>query len=143
MIDEKILEKFKTRLRKEGKKVTPQRIAIFEEIIKDMGHRESEEIFLAIKNRNMYVSRATLYRTLDILVQNNFIRKLSLGDGRARYESKLDSHHHDHMICNSCGQIIEYVDYEIEKLQEIVAKKYDFILKSHVHQLFGICKECQ
>ena len=143
MLDEKILEKFKTRLRKKGQKVTLQRIAIFEEMAEDRGHRESEEIYIAIKSRNMHVSRATVYRTLDILVQNNFVRKLNLGDGRARYESKIDSHHHDHMICNCCGQIIEYVDYEIEKLQEIVAKKYDFILKSHIHQLFGICKECQ
>jgi len=142
-MNDKILDKFKKCLRKERQKVTPQRIAVLEEITEDMGHRESEEIYMAIKSRSIHVSRATVYRTLDILVQNNFVRKLNLGDGRARYESKIDSHHHDHMICNICGKIIEYVDYEIEKLQEKVAKKYDFILENHIHQLFGICKGCQ
>ena len=142
-MNDKILDKFKKCLRKESQKVTPQRIAVLEEIIEDMGHRESEEIYMAIKNRSIHVSRATVYRTLDILVQNNFVRKLNLGDGRARYESKIGSHHHDHMICNICGKIIEYVDYEIEKLQEKVTKKYDFILEHHIHQLFGICKGCQ
>ena len=143
MVDDTILESFKSVLRKEGLKVTPQRIVILEEIVKDKGHRESEEIYMAIKNRNSTVSRATIYRTLDLLVQNDFVRKLNLGDGRARYEKKFDSEHHDHMVCNRCGQIIEFVDFEIEKLQDLVAKKYKFILVSHIHQLFGICKECQ
>ena len=143
LIDEKVLEYFKSVLRKEGMKVTPQRIAVLEEMVMDIGHRESEEIYMAIKRRNVHVSRATVYRTLDLLVQNNFVRKLNLGDGRARYENKIDSHHHDHMVCNSCGKIIEFVNDEIEKLQDIVAEKYNFILKSHTHQLFGICKTCQ
>ena len=143
MADNKLLDSFKTVLRKQGFKITPQRIIVLEEIIKNKGHRESEEIYLAIKSRNTYVSRATVYRTLDILVQNNFVRKLNLGDGRARYENKVDSHHHDHMICNSCGQIFEFVDLEIEKLQDEIAKKHEFILKNHIHQLLGICKECQ
>ena len=141
-MDTIILDKFKVLLRKNGLKVTPQRIAVLKEMGKDKGHRESEEIYMDIKKRDVHVSRATVYRTLDLLVQNNFIRKLNLGDGRARYENKMGSKHHDHMICTICGQIIEYVDYEIEKLQEIVAQKYDFILERHIHQLFGICKEC-
>ena len=84
-----------------------------------------------------------MYRTLDILVQNNFIRKLNFGDGRARYERKIDISHHDHLICNKCGKIIEFVDLDIEDLQEKVANKYQFSLQRHIHQLFGICKECQ
>ena len=66
-----------------------------------------------------------------------------MGDGRARYESKVNSHHHDHLICETCGEIYEFVDSEIEKLQEDVAKKEHFILNRHIHQLFGICIKCQ
>ena len=138
-----LLDNFKSILRKEGLKVTPQRIVVLEEAVKDKGHRESEDIYMAIKNRKKYVSRATVYRTLDILVQNNFVRKLNLGDGRSRYESKIDNHHHDHLICNECGKIFEFVDLDIEKLQTEVAKKYDFKMKRHIHQLFGICSKCQ
>ena len=84
-----------------------------------------------------------MYRTLDILVHNQFVRKLNLGDGRALYESKIGSDHHDHLICDMCGKIIEFMDPEIEDIQEIIAKKYQFTLHRHIHQLFGHCKECQ
>jgi Fur family ferric uptake transcriptional regulator len=143
MTNNKLLSDFKDVLRKEGLKITPQRIAVLEEIIKNKGHRESEDVYMAIKTRKTHVSRATVYRTLDILVQNGFARKLNLGDGRARYEPKIDSPHHDHMICNNCGKIIEFVNHEIEKIQEEIAKHHQFKLQQHIHQLFGICKECQ
>ena len=143
MTNNKLLSDFKDVLRKEGLKITPQRIAVLEEIIKNKGHRESEDVYMAIKTRKTHVSRATVYRTLDILVQNGFARKLNLGDGRARYEPKIDSPHHDHMICNNCGKIIEFVNDEIEKMQEEITKQHQFKLQQHIHQLFGICKECQ
>ena len=143
MVDNKLLDNFKTILRKEGLKITPQRIAVLKESTKDKGHRESEDIYLAIKSSKTHVSRATVYRTLDILVQHGFARKLNLGDGRARYEPKIDSPHHDHMICNNCGKIIEFVNHEIEKIQEEITKHHQFKLQQHIHLLFGICKECQ
>ena len=80
---------------------------------------------------------------MDILVQNNFVTKQNFGDGRARYERKIDSLHHEHLICVACGKIIEFVDLNIEKLQEEIAIKYHFSLQRHIHQLFGICKECR
>ncbi len=143
MANNKLLDNFKDVLRKGGLKITPQRIAVLGEIMKGKGHRESEDFYMAIKTRQTHVSRATVYRTLDILVQNGFARKLNLGDGRARYEPKIDSPHHDHMICNNCGKIIEFVNHEIEKIQEEIAKHHQFKLQQHIHQLFGICKECQ
>ena len=144
MIDNKLLDNFKTVLQRNGLKITPQRITVLEEIIKDKGHRESEDIYLAIKKiSKTHVSRATVYRTLNILVQNQFVRKLNLGDGRERYESKINSLHHDHLICVMCRKIVEFVDSDIEMLQEKIAKKYQFSLTRHVHQLFGICKECR
>ena len=144
MADNKPLDSFKTVLRNEGLKITPQRIAVLEEVSKDKGHRESEDIYLAIKKiSKTHVSRATVYRTLDILVQNKFVRKLNFGDGRARYESKIDSLHHDHLICVKCRKIIEFVDDDIEELLEKIAYKFQFYLQRHIHQLFGICKECQ
>ena len=143
MSDKELMDNVKTILRKKGLKITPQRIAVLEEIIKDKGHRDSEDIYFAIKSRKTHVSRATVYRALDILVENKFVRKLNLGDGRARYEKKIGSFHHDHLICEICGKIIEFVDSDIERLQEIIANKYQFFLQRHVHQLFGNCKECQ
>ena len=143
MADQKLLNRFKEALKKEGLKYTPQRTAVLEEIIKDKGHRESEEIYLALKKRGQHVSRATVYRTMDILVNNGFARKMNLGDGRARYESKVNSPHHDHLVCMDCGLIVEFMDQEIEDLQDKIAIQYEFQLKRHIHQLFGLCKKCQ
>ena len=143
MADQKLLNRFKEALKKEGLKYTPQRTAVLEEIIKDKGHRESEEIYLALKKRGQHVSRATVYRTMDILVNNGFARKMNLGDGRARYESKVNSSHHDHLICMDCGLIVEFMDQQIEDLQDKIAIQYNFQLKRHIHQLFGLCKKCQ
>ena len=143
MADQKLLNRFKEALKKEGLKYTPQRTAVLEEIIKDKGHRESEEIYLALKKRGQHVSRATVYRTMDILVNNGFARKMNLGDGRARYESKINSPHHDHLVCMDCGLIVEFMDQKIEDLQDEIAIQYEFQLKRHIHQLFGLCKKCQ
>ena len=143
MADQKLLNRFKEALKKEGLKYTPQRTAVLEEIIKDKGHRESEEIYLALKKSGQHVSRATIYRTMDILVNNGFARKMNLGDGRARYESKVNSPHHDHLVCMDCGLIVEFMDQKIEDLQDKIAIQYNFQLKQHIHQLFGLCKKCQ
>ena len=143
MADKILLNRFKEALKKEGLKYTPQRTAVLEEIIKDKGHRESEEIFLALKKSGQHVSRATIYRTMDILVNNGFARKMNLGDGRARYESKINSPHHDHLVCMDCGLIVEFMDQNIEDLQDEIAIQYEFQLKRHIHQLFGLCKKCQ
>ena len=138
-----LLEDFKKILRKEDLKITHQRISVLKEILKDDGHRECEEIYLSIKSHGVSVSRATVYRTLDILVKNNFVRKLNIGNGMARYECKINSPHHDHMICNKCDKIIEFINDDIERFQEEVAKEYHFKLEHHIHHLFGICRECQ
>ena len=137
-----LLNQFKNILRQAGFKYTPQRVAVLEEIVKDQGHRECEDIYLALKQKGRHVSRATVYRTMDILVVNDFARKMEIGDGRSRYESKVDSPHHDHLICTSCGNIVEFLDQDIEDLQEKIAKLYHFKLQRHIHQLFGICKKC-
>ena len=143
MVEKVLLDKFKVALKKEGLKITPQRVAVLEEILIFKGHRLSEDIYMAIKHNEVNVSRATVYRTLDILVQNGFARKMNLGDGGAKYESKIDSPHHDHLICNECDDIIEFVNDDIERIQNEIAQKFQFKLQKHIHQLFGLCKKCQ
>ena len=143
MENQNLLNQFKKILWGVGLKYTPQRVAVLEEIITDEGHRDCEDIYLALKQKGGRVSRATVYRTMDILVKNGFARKMELGDGRSRYESKVDSPHHDHLICTSCGEIVEFINQEIEDLQNNIAEHFHFKLQQHIHQLFGICKKCQ
>ena len=130
-------------LHNEGLKYTQQRQAVWDELRASIEHRDAEEIYLTLKQDGLTVSRATVYRTVDVLVKNNMINKLDIGDGRLRFEYNIDSEHHDHLICTECGKIVEFQNNEIEKLQERIAKKYKFKLLEHNHQLFGICKDCQ
>ena len=77
-----------------------------------------------------------MYRTIDVLVKNNLLRKMNMGDGRNRYEIKDEDDHHDHMICVETGKIVEFFDDDLEKLQEEIAKKHGYKVIRHVHQLF-------
>ena len=129
-------------LKKEGLRYTHQRQAIWDELSASDEHRDAEEIYLALYNSGLKVSRATVYRTIDVLVKNNLVRKLDLGDGRARYENKMDTAHHDHLICVQCGKIEEFMDNVIENRQEVIIENFGYRLIRHIHQLFVICDEC-
>ena len=97
---------------------------------------ECEEIFDDLTTEGTKISRATVYRTLDVLAKYEYIRKMDIGDGRIRYEKKIGTSHHDHMICIETGDIIEFHNQEIEDLQDDIAKKHGYEVVRHVHQLF-------
>ena len=130
------MDQFLLALKDEGLKATTQRVAIFEEVVYGEKHRECEQICESLKSSSVNVSRATVYRTLDILIKHQFIRKMDIGDGRIRYELKIGHPHHDHMICVETGKIIEFTSDEIEKIQDDIAKKHGYKIIKHIHQLF-------
>ena len=123
-------------LKSEGLRYTDQRQAIWDEIRNSNEHRDAEDIYLKLKEGNVKVSRATVYRTIDVLVKNRLVRKMDVGDGRSLYEPRLDNDHHDHMICLDTGDIIEFYNKELEDLQDTIAKKHGYKVIRHVHQLF-------
>lgn len=137
-----IMKKLKNILHKEGLRYTLQRQEVWNEFLSSTKHRDAEEIYFSLLKRGIKVSRATVYRTIDVLVKNNMIEKLEIGDGKARYEYNDKFKHHDHLICTSCGKIIEFNDSDIENHQLHIARKYNFELMHHSHQLFGICEDC-
>ncbi|HIN61243.1 MAG TPA: transcriptional repressor [Candidatus Marinimicrobia bacterium] len=137
------LKKFMKVLRNENLKLTPQRVEIFREVCDSDEHREAEEIYLALRERDVHVSRSTVYRTMNILYQHDLVRRMNIGDGKWRYEHWLDCHQHDHLICIRCGTIVEFMNPQIEEIQKDVADKFNYKLVRHVHQLFGLCKQCR
>ncbi|MBH30761.1 MAG: hypothetical protein CMG71_02085 [Candidatus Marinimicrobia bacterium] len=137
------LEKFKRVLNDENLKLTPQRVEVFREVCNSDEHLEAEEIYLSLKQRKVNISRATVYRTMDILYQHDLVQRMDIGDGKWRYEHWLDCHQHDHLICIRCGTIVEFVSHQIEEIQQDVADKFNYKLLRHVHQLFGLCKQCR
>ena len=133
----------KKALKKEGLRFTQQRQLIWDELCSSEEHRDAEEIYLSLRKDDVNASRATVYRTIDVLVKNKLVRKLELGDGRARYENKMDSSHHDHLICVQCGKIEEFMDDKIESIQDDIVKSFGFKMIRHIHQLFVLCDKCQ
>ena len=123
-------------LKSEGLRYTDQRQAIWDEIRNSNEHRDAEDIYIKLKEGNVKVSRATVYRTIDVLVKNRLVRKMDVGEGRSLYEPRLDDEHHDHMICLDTGDIIEFYNKELEDLQDTIAKKHGYRVIRHVHQLF-------
>ena len=133
----------KKALKKEGLRYTQQRQLIWDELCSSEDHRDAEEIYLSLRKDGINASRATVYRTIDVLVKNKLVRKLDLGDGKARYENKMDSSHHDHLICVQCGKIEEFMDDKIESRQDEIVKRFGFKMIRHIHQLFVLCDKCQ
>lgn len=130
------INSFKEALKKENLKFTNQRYSILQFLTKNDGHYDCDAIIGYLKKNKIKVSKATAYRTLDLLVKYDFCRKMVLDDGIARYENKLDATHHDHMICIDTGKIIEFMSPEIEKIQDDIAKDKGYKIIKHVHQLF-------
>ena len=133
----------KKALKKEGLRYTQQRQLIWDELCSSEEHRDAEEIYLSLRKEGVNASRATVYRTIDVLVKNKLVRKLDLGDGKARYENKIDSSHHDHLICVKCGKIEEFMNDKIEAIQDDIVKSLGFKMIRHIHQLFVLCDKCQ
>jgi len=135
-MNSKYMNLFKEALKNENLKFTNQRYAIFEYLFLNEGHFECDEIIASLKKQKVKISRATAYRTLDLLVKYDFARKMILDDGISRYENKIDSPHHDHMICIDTGKIIEFESKEIENIQDDIARKHGYKIVKHIHQLF-------
>lgn len=123
-------------LKSEGLRYTEQRKAIWDEIRYSNEHRDAEDIYLKLKSNGVSVSRATVYRTIDVLVKNRLVRKMDVGEGRSLFEPRLDDKHHDHMICIDTGDIIEFYNEELENLQDKIAAENGYEVVRHVHQLF-------
>ena len=126
-------------LHKENLRYTQQRQEVWDEICVSDEHQDAENIYNSLRKRQIKVSRATVYRTIDVLVKNNLVRRLNLGDGRSRFENKIGIEHHDHIVCLDCRKIVEFMDETIEKMQIRIAKEQGFEIVRHVHQLFGRC----
>lgn len=126
-------------LHKENLRYTQQRQEVWDEICASDEHQDAENIYNSLRKRQIKVSRATVYRTIDVLVKNNLVRRLNLDDGRSRFENKIGIEHHDHIVCLDCRKILEFMDETIEKMQIRIAKEQGFEIVRHVHQLFGRC----
>ena len=120
-----------------GLRLTEQRRVIAAVLEESDDHPHVEELYNRASARDPRISLATVYRTVKLFEDWNLLEKHEFGDGRARYET-TDREHHDHLIDVNSGEVIEFVDEEIEALQEKIARKLGYKLKGHRLELFAV-----
>src|SRR5215210_7027109 len=118
------IDRFQGFLQQQGLKLTSERVALLREIFSIHYHFEADELLFKMKEKGVKISRATVYRTLELLVKSGMVRRVHLGEDHYHYEHVRGDSHHDHLICTTCGTVIEFVDPYIEERQrEICARK--------------------
>lgn len=128
-------------LSRRGLRRTRQRDAIAEIFLATGEHLTSEELHQLVAARHPAIGLATVYRTLKLFVEAGIASERTFRDGVSRYEVRQP--HHDHMICTSCDEIVEFENEQIERLQEQVAVGLGFTLTAHKLELYGLCPACR
>ena len=134
---------FKEHLRRQGLKATAQSDDIAHVFFASNRHISVEELYNEVKRINPRIGYATVYRTMKLLTECGLAAERHFRDGEARYESQAEGRHHDHLICESCGKIVEFEEERIEALQAEVARRLGFRFTGHKMELYGLCRECQ
>ena len=139
-----LLQQFKRILKNSNLKFTKQRELILNELFNAKNHLTSEELHKILQTNypNIKIGIATVYRTLSFLESENFVTTIISEKEAKKYELSAKEHH-DHIICQDCDKIVEFVNEEIEQLQNSIAESLGFKVKNHSMQIFGICAECQ
>ncbi|MBQ1470311.1 MAG: transcriptional repressor [Schwartzia sp.] len=141
-----MLELLKQRLQRKQYKLTMQRRTVLEILLEHPGeHLSAEDVYGALRDKSSDVGLATVYRTLELLVQLGILQRMEFGDGCSRYEIadiEKNEHQHHHLICIKCGKVTEFFDDLLDELEADVAAKSGFKITDHQVKFYGYCKEC-
>lgn len=137
------LQEFHNFLKSKGFKLTGERKIILEEIFSTHRHINAEELFIGLRKKKANVSRATVYRTLNLLVSSGLVQRISFGEKFSVYEHVFGHAHHDHLICIACGAILEFDDEELQDRYREVSKRESFEALAFRLQIFGYCRNCR
>jgi Fur family ferric uptake transcriptional regulator len=138
-----IRKAFESYLRRRSLKLTHQRDRIFQRVFSTHDHFSADRLYSWLReSEGPRVSRATVYRTLGLLVEGGFLESIDPGSGELLYEHVLGHRHHDHLVCLVCGKLQEFSDPEIERLQVAAAVRKGFTISHHDLRIFGTCSGC-
>ncbi len=133
---------FREFLRDRGLKYTPERKKLLRAVLSTEEHFEAEQLLISIRQQGTRVAKATIYRTLPLLVQCGIIKQVQFGDNLARYEHTFGEDPHDHMVCQRCRRIIEFDSGDVVRLRTVLAARHKFHSTGHRFQITGLCWDC-
>jgi len=134
-------EIFAAYLAKNRLKRSEQRDVILDTFLRSQSHLSVDDLLHLVQKRRQDIGRTTVYRTLKLLRSAGLAQELELR-GESRFEREYNRAHHDHFICQHCGNIIEFSSPEIERIQDEIAADLGFVIEGHRHQIFGQCRSC-
>ncbi|HET6516124.1 MAG TPA: transcriptional repressor [Thermodesulfovibrionales bacterium] len=133
---------FRAFLSRKGLKFTKERQRILVEVFDFHGHFDPEELLLSMRNKAVSVSRASIYRTLPLLLESGLIEQVEKNDKHSHYEHTFGHGHHDHLICVQCGAVIEVFSPKLEALQDELCRETGFRGIKHTLEIKGYCRIC-
>lgn len=142
---EKELDHIRRSLADSGFKWTGQRRKVISVFFQNSSrHMSAEEIYAVLQGQDKTIGLATVYRTLEIMVETGLVHKLEFGDGCSRYElSAGNEHHHHHLVCSGCGEIYEVALDLLEELEQKIELEYGFFISGHHLKFYGLCSKCK
>ncbi len=134
-------EIFRNFLKSEKNRITPERFEVMDSALDYDDHFGADDLYILMKNEDSSISRATVYKTLELLAKCNLLSKRHFGENLTRYESSFKRKVHDHLICINCGRIVEFSDKQLSQLPEKISRDLGFEFGSYSFNIFARCSD--
>ena len=141
--DRDALEAFRTYLREHNLPVTAQRVAIADVVLGSARHLSADDVVRALASSTSPPGKATVYRTLEVLVRSGLVVERDFGEGFRRYEPARGEPHHEHLLCTVCGRVTEFRDERLDRMTTLIAEGHRFARQRHRLVIYGVCERCQ
>ncbi len=128
-------------LKEQHLRQTPERLIIFEEVYDTADHFDADELFLRLKQHDVAISRATVYNTLELLVDCDLVVRHQFGKKQSKFERSFSFWQHDHLICTDCNELFEFCDPRIQSIRDMVSEIFEFEISYHSLNMYGQCKK--